>query len=120
MPLFGLSATGKLFSKEHPGWHDPALRQGETPLNRDEKTGFGYHNASAWWWPIVSLQALILSPNLVWLVISAAMYVAVPYHLDRADGLGPKDGWSWAWMAPRFYLNCGVTMLYVSYWYFSL
>jgi hypothetical protein len=66
----------------------------------------------------VSLQALFYSPNLVWLVISAAMYIAVPYNLE-ADG-GPKDGWAASWMLPRFYLNCGVTMAYVGYWYLSL
>ena len=118
MPLFGLSASKKVFSTEHPGWHDPKKPAGHTSLLKDDATGFGYHSTEGWWVPIVKLHALFLSPNLVWLVISLAMYFAVPYNLDAPGG--PRDGFAAAWVAPRFALNCGVTMAYVGYWYVSL
>jgi hypothetical protein len=118
MPLFGVSPTGKLFSPEHPGWHDPKRAPGATPLLRDDVTGRGFHTTSGWWYPIVTLQALFLSPNLVWLAISLAMYIGVPYELEAPGG--PRDGWALSWVLPRFYLNCGVTMLYVGYWYEQL
>jgi hypothetical protein len=75
-----------------------------------------YHNAPGWWKSIVTLQGFFMSPNLVWLTIAVVMYLIVPYDLDRSDGHGPRDGWDVAWMAPRFVLNCSVTMLYVTYW----
>eukprot|EP01052_Picozoa_sp_SAG31_P034157 SAG31_NODE_3951_length_3724_cov_2.186483_3_plen_42_part_00 len=39
MPLFGLSASGKVFGAEHPGWHDPKKPPGATPLLADPGTG---------------------------------------------------------------------------------
>eukprot|EP01048_Picozoa_sp_COSAG05_P009583 COSAG05_NODE_796_length_7262_cov_8.601284_8_plen_325_part_00 len=118
MPLFGLSATYKIFGAEHPGWHDPKKPAGATPLLADPSTGKGYHSTVGWWRPIVTLQALFLSPNLVWLVISLAMYFGLPYNLEAVGG--PKDGWAASWVLPRFFLNCGVTMAYVGYWYVTL
>lgn len=115
MPLFGLSASNKVFSTEHPGWHDPKKPAGHTSLLKDPASGFGYHSTEGWWVPIVKLQALFLSPNLVWLVISLAMYFGMPYNLDAPGG--PKDGFATAWVWPRFAMNCGVTMAYVGYWY---
>ncbi len=55
----------------------------------------------------------------MWLTIAIAMYLLVPYDLDRNDGHGPRDGWDLAWMAPRFIVSCSVTMIYmiyVSFW----
>jgi hypothetical protein len=74
-----------------------------------------YRNAPGWWKSIMTLQGFFMSPSLVWLTIAVVMYLIVPYDLDRSDGHGPRDGSDVAWMAPRFVLNCSVTMLYVSY-----
>ncbi len=57
----------------------------------------------------------------MWLTIAIAMYLLVPYDLDRNKilndfGHGPRDGWDLAWMAPRFIVKCSVTMIYVSFW----
>eukprot|EP00937_MAST-01D_sp_MAST-1D-sp2_P000788 g788.t1 len=68
----------------------------------------------AWASAIVRLRHILYSPNLVWLLISAASYIAFPYDLEAA-----KE-WAWPWVLRRVRVNVTVVLAYYLFWSVSL
>ncbi|CAB9511074.1 sterol desaturase [Seminavis robusta] len=61
-------------------------------------------------------QAILFSPNLVWIIIAALVYVLAPYDLDTFR----EHGWTLDWYLQRASLNVFLVMGYYGFWHVVL
>ena len=62
---------------------------------------------------IVTLRYLIMSPNLVWLAIAAAIYLVFPYDVSGAGAAGSAA--AAAWIAARATVNFSLCFVYTAF-----
>ncbi len=62
---------------------------------------------------IVTLRYLVMSPNLVWLAIAAAIYVVCPYDIPAAGAAGSAA--AAAWIAARAAVNFSLCFAYTAF-----
>ena len=90
-----------------PGWVDQAKAPGTT-------SQAPVYGQPGWWVELVTGVFLFYSPNLVWIGIAAAIYLAVPYDMDAAKA------WSREWVLVRVCVNVAVVLVYFGFWHVSL
>lgn len=66
------------------------------------------------WGDIIMFKALVYSPNLVWLLIAAVDYWALPYDMNAARQL------SMSFMTQRVLANTGIMISYFGFWHVVL
>lgn len=89
------------FFKE-PAWVDASKPAGATTL--------GVPTWRAWALGVLQGQHILYSPNLVWIAITAAVYVAFPYDLQAARELRLD------WVLRRFGVHFCVVLAYFAFW----
>jgi hypothetical protein len=62
---------------------------------------------------IVTLRYLVMSPNLVWLAIAAAIYLLFPYDISGAEAAGAAPAASW--IAARATVNFSLCFAYTAF-----
>merc|ERR1712216_1006510 len=67
-----------------------------------------------WLATIAQLKHVVLSPNLIWLAMTAVVYIVWPYDFEAARE------WRWDWIRQRFILNYAVTFTYYAFWEVTL
>eukprot|EP01064_Diplonema_japonicum_P022584 TRINITY_DN3255_c0_g2_i1.p1 TRINITY_DN3255_c0_g2~~TRINITY_DN3255_c0_g2_i1.p1 ORF type:complete len:478 (+),score=130.19 TRINITY_DN3255_c0_g2_i1:48-1481(+) len=98
LSLGGLSG-GSIFRPA--GWVDLKKRPGETSMS-----------GQLFFQPWNVVRTILMTPNLMWLLLSAALYVLAPYDMEAAGR------WDGAWFARRCGVNTLVIYLYFGWWHF--
>lgn len=63
----------------------------------------------------LTLKSLVFSPNLVWFLAAVFVFFAKPY--DEELFREARNGFHLRWMAPRFAVHFGVSLLYYGYFF---
>ena len=64
-------------------------------------------------WKILTLQAFMFSPNLVWVIMAAVVYMLFPYNLHEEQGYGRI-------VVERLVVNLNVCLSYIGFWHFAV
>ena len=110
----GIGGTVNFSFFQAPSWVDLSLPPGTTS---QWDMNLGTPNFMA----ILTGQAIVFSPNLIWLLIAAAMYIWAPYDIEQ---VAASQSSSWnnklEWFLHRAMLNSTVMLIYYGFWHTAL
>jgi len=117
--LDGIGGTGTNFSFfQAPSWVDLSLPPGCTSQIQMNLQGTNV-------WSIVTGHSLVYSPNLIWFLITIAIYVLAPYDIEALAATQTEDASSSSWFRPQWFLqrallNASVMLTYYGFWHIVL